>query len=228
MQLKRRTGGIVMKDIEKISLIGLGAIGVFFAPRLYETYGENFRVIANGERKERLENKGVTVNGINYKFPIITPDVMGDEADLIIIGVKGYSLEQAIDDIRNQVGENTLILSLLNGVDSEERLIKEFGNEHVLYSFMRMSVVMKDGKADFDPYWGKIHFGEKENHQYTDRVLAVKEVFDKADIPYSIEEDMLKGIWFKYMCNIGENMTCALLGIPFGAFELLVMQTGLE
>lgn len=175
--LKRRTGGIVMKHIEKISLIGLGAMGVFFAPRLYETYGENFRVIANGERKERLENKGVTVNGINYKFPIITPDVMGDEADLIIIGVKGYSLEQAIDDIRNQVGENTLILSLLNGVDSEERLIKEFGNEHVLYSFMRMSVVMKDGKADFDPYWGKIHFGEKENHQYTDRVLAVKEVF---------------------------------------------------
>ena len=65
---------------------GLGAMGVFFAPRLYETYGENFRVIANGERKERLENKGVTVNGINYKFPIITPDVMGDEADLIIIG----------------------------------------------------------------------------------------------------------------------------------------------
>ena len=208
-----------MKHIEKISLIGLGAMGVFFAPRLYETYGENFRVIANGERKERLENKGVTVNGINYKFPIITPDVMGDEADLIIIGVKGYSLEQAIEDIRNQVGKNTLILSLLNGVDSEERLIKEFGNEHVLYSFMRMSVVMKDGKADFDPYWGKIHFGEKENHQYTDRVLAVKEVFDKADIPYSIEEDMLKGIWFKYMCNIGENMTCALLGIPFGAFR---------
>ena len=194
-----------MKHIEKISLIGLGAMGVFFAPRLYETYGENFRVIANGERKERLENKGVTVNGINYKFPIITPDVMGDEADLIIIGVKGYSLEQAIEDIRNQVGKNTLILSLLNGVDSEERLIKEFGNEHVLYSFMRMSVVMKDGKADFDPYWGKIHFGEKDNHEYTDRVLAVKEVFDKADIPYSIEKDMLKGIWFKYMCNIGDS-----------------------
>lgn len=160
--LKRRTGGIVMKHIEKISLIGLGAMGVFFAPRLYETYGENFRVIANGERKERLENKGVTVNGINYKFPIITPDVMGDEADLIIIGVKGYSLEQAIDDIRNQVGENTLILSLLNGVDSEERLIKEFGNEHVLYSFMRMSVVMKDGKADFDPYWEKFTLVRKK------------------------------------------------------------------
>ena len=208
-----------MKKIEKISLIGLGAMGVFFAPRLFETYGENFRVIADGERKQRLETKGVTVNGVNYIFPIVTPKEQGDPADLILIGVKGYGLDQAIEDIRNQVGENTLILSLLNGVDSEDKLIKAFGEEHVLYAFMRMSVVMKDGKADFDPYWGKIHFGEKLNHEYSERMLAVKEVFDRADIPYEIDEDMLKGIWFKFMCNIGENMTCALLGIPFGGFQ---------
>ncbi|MGN0376270.1 MAG: ketopantoate reductase family protein [Suilimivivens sp.] len=208
-----------MKKIEKISLIGLGAMGVFFAPRLFETYGENFRVIADGERKKRLESQGVTVNGVNYKFPIVTPEQQGSPADLILIGVKGYGLDQAIEDIRNQVGENTLILSLLNGVDSEEKLIKAFGEEHVLYAYMRMSIVMKDGKADFDPYWGKIHFGEKQNKEYSERVLTVKEVFDRADIPYEIDEDMLKGIWFKFMCNIGENMTCALLGIPFGGFQ---------
>ena len=209
-----------MQKIKKISLIGLGAMGVFFAPRLAAAYPEGFRVIADGERKSRLDKKGVTVNGVNYKFPIITPDEKGDPADLILIGVKGYGLDQAIEDIRNQVGEETLIISLLNGVDSEEKLINSFGEKHVLYGYMRMSVVMKDGKADFDPYWGKIHFGEKLNKEYSERVLAVKEVFDKADIPYEIDEDMLKGIWFKFMCNIGENMTCALLGIPFGGFHV--------
>lgn len=205
--------------INRIALIGLGAMGVFFAPRLYDTYGDNFYVIAEGERKKRLETQGVTINGTNYKFPIVTPEEQGKPADLILIGVKGYGLAQAIEDIRNQVGEHTLILSLLNGVDSEEQLIRAFGEEHVLYAFMRMSIVMKDGKADFDPYWGKIHFGEKNNEVLSERVIAVKEVFDKADIPYQINEDMLKGIWFKYMCNIGENMTCALLGIPFGFFR---------
>ena len=209
-----------MQKIKKISLIGLGAMGVFFAPRLAAAYPEGFRVIADGERKRRLDKRGVTVNGVNYKFPIITPDEKGDPADLILIGVKGYGLDQAIEDIRNQVGEETLIISLLNGVDSEEKLVKSFGEKHVLYGYMRMSVVMKDGKADFDPYWGKIHFGEKMNKEYSERVLAVKEVFDKADIPYEIDEDMLKGIWFKFMCNIGENMTCALLGIPFGGFHV--------
>ena len=209
-----------MQKIKKISLIGLGAMGVFFAPRLAAAYPEGFRVIADGERKRRLEEKGVIVNGVNYKFPIITPEEKRDPADLILIGVKGYGLDQAIEDIRNQVGDETLIISLLNGVDSEEKLVKSFGEKHVLYGYMRMSVVMKDGKADFDPYWGKIHFGEKLNKEYSERVLAVKEVFDKADIPYEIDEDMLKGIWFKFMCNIGENMTCALLGIPFGGFHV--------
>ena len=145
--------------IKKISLIGLGAMGSFFAPRLEKAYGEGFRIIADGERKKRLETEGVTINGVNYRFPVITPQTEGDKADLILIGVKGYALEQAIQDIRNQVGEHTLILSLLNGVDSEEKLEAVYGEEHVLYAFMRMSIVMKDGKADFDPYWGKIHFG---------------------------------------------------------------------
>lgn len=205
--------------IKKISLIGLGAMGSFFAPRLEKAYGEGFRIIADGERKKRLETEGVTINGVNYRFPVITPQTEGDKADLILIGVKGYALEQAIQDIRNQVGEHTLILSLLNGVDSEEKLEAVYGEEHVLYAFMRMSIVMKDGKADFDPYWGKIHFGEKINQEYSERVLRVKEVFDCADIPYEIEKDMRKGIWFKYMCNIGENLTCALLGIPFGVYR---------
>lgn len=150
----------------------------------------------------------------------MTPEEQGEPADLILIGVKGYGFVQAIEDIRHQVGEHTLILSLLNGVDSEKQLIQAFGEEHVLYAYMRMSIVMKDGKADFDPYWGKIHFGEKKNDVLSDRVLAVKEVFDHADIPYEIDPDMLKGLWFKYMCNIGENMTCALLGIPFGFFRI--------
>lgn len=207
-----------MKKIEKISLIGLGAMGVFFAPRIFKFYGNNFKVIANGDRKKRLEEKGVTINGENYKFPVISSD-SEYKADLILIGVKEYSLDEAIEDIRGQVREDTIIISLLNGVDSEERLAAAFGEKHILYAYMRMSIVMRDQKADFDPYWGKIHFGEKDNKNYSDRVLAVKEVFDNADIPYEIDRDMIKGIWFKYMCNVGENMTCALLGIPFGAFR---------
>lgn len=210
-----------MKDIKKVTLIGLGAMGVFFAPRISEKLGADFRILANGARKERLERKGVTVNTINYRFPIITPDVEGDPADLVIIAVKGYDLEQAIRDIKNQVGKDTIILSVLNGVESEKQIAAVYGSEHLLYSYMRISIVMKDGKTEFDPHKGLIHFGDLKNDpkHYSGNVLAVKSLFDLCGIDYKIDADMLKGIWFKFMCNVAENMTCAMFGVPFGAFQ---------
>lgn len=210
-----------MKKIETVSLIGLGAMGVFFAPKLQKLLGNGFRILADGERKERLETNGVVVNGEQYLFPIVKPETQGDPADLVIISVKGYALEQAIADVRNQVGEDTQILCVLNGVDSEEKVIKVYGKEHVLYSYMRVSIAMKNQVAEFDPKVGNIHFGEAintENH-YSERVLAIKDLFDRANINYRIDPDMIRGQWFKFMCNVGENMTCALLGIPFGAFQ---------
>ncbi len=206
-------------EIKNAALIGLGAMGVFFAPRMEEHLGrENFCVIAQGERKRRLENKGVLINGKSYRFPICAP-CDGTKKDLIIMAVKDMALEQAIQDIHNFVGENTLILCVMNGVESEQKVAAKYGWEHVLYSYMRMSIVMIDGKADFDPYWGKVYFGEAQNEQLTNRVIAVRDIMEKCDIPYKIERDMMWGLWFKYMSNVGENLTCALLGIPFGAYR---------
>ena len=210
-----------MKKMKSAALIGLGAMGAYFAPRLYEEYGENFRVIAGGERKKRLMEQGVSINGVNYHFPVADPEQAGGPADLVIIAVKGYGLDQAVKDIRGFVGEKTVILSVLNGVDSEQKVIDAYGEAHVLYSYMRVSIVMKDGCTNYDPALGSIHFGEKENREghYSERVMAVKEVFDRCGITGIIDPDMIKGIWFKFMCNVGENLTCALLGIPFGAFQ---------
>jgi len=210
-----------MKQINNVTLIGLGAMGVFFAPRLSEKLGAGFKIMADGARKERLDQKGVTVNGTNYRFPIVTPDSVGSPADLVIIAVKGYDLEKALADIKNQVGPDTIILSVLNGVESEKQTAAVYGADHVLYSYMRISVVMKDGKTEFDPHKGTIHFGDAKNdpENLSEKVLAVKELFDRCDIGYKIDADMLKGLWFKFMCNVGENMTCAMFGVPFGAFQ---------
>ncbi len=210
-----------MKQIERVTLVGLGAMGAFFAPGLSEQLGANFKVLASGARKERLMHKGVTINGINYHFPIIDPETEGNPADLIIVAVKGYDLPQAIQDIRNQVGPETIILSVLNGVESEKQIAEVYGWEHMLYSYMRVSIAMVDGKADFNPELGVVRFGEAKNDlkSLSPRVQAVKNLFDACHINNKVDIDMLKGIWFKFMCNVAENMTCAMFGVPFGAFQ---------
>lgn len=204
--------------IQKVTLIGLGSMGVFFAPKLKEHLKNDFRVLADGERKARLQ-QGITINGKKHYFNIITPELKDDPADLIIIAVKDTGLDQAIKDIKSQVGEHTQILCVLNGIDSEERVAAVYGWDHVLYSYMRVSIGMKGGVVDFDPTLGSVHFGEAENNELSQRVKDIKELFDACNIRYNIDPDMIKGMWFKFMCNIGENLTCALLGVPFGAFH---------
>lgn len=210
--------------IEKITLIGLGAMGSFMAPRLYDAYGGNFRVLANGERGKRLSEQGVWINEVSYKFPMIDSDNT-EAADLVIIATKDTGLEQALADIKNQVGPDTIIMPVLNGVESEEKAAAVYGWEHVIYSLMRVSIVMKDGHASFNPETGEVHFGDKQGSKNGDAYIAseriqnVAEVFKKAGIPYVIEEDVEFAMWWKFMANIGENMTCALLGLPFGGFR---------
>ncbi|MFA9464870.1 MAG: ketopantoate reductase family protein [Velocimicrobium sp.] len=209
------------KKITKVTLIGLGAMGAFFAPKLNKYLGKNnFRVLAEGDRKVRLEEKGVTINGETHYFSVIEPKTEGDFADLVIMAVKDTGLLQAIKDIKNQVGIDTQILCVMNGIDSEKQVAAIYGWEHVLYSYMRVSIVMKDGVANFDPELGKVHFGEEKNEILSERVQIIKELFDSSKIRYNIDSDMIHGMWFKFMCNIGENMTCAILGIPFGAYQV--------
>ena len=204
--------------IEKVTLIGMGAMGTFFAPKLQKIYGDNFRVLANGDRGSRLKNNGIYVGGDRYDFNIIDSDNR-DTADLIIIATKDMGIASAIEDIKHQVGENTLIMCAINGVESEEKVAAVYGWEHVLYTVMRVSIVMKEGHSNYDGKSGVVLFGERDNRVKSENVLAIEEVFKQADIPYQIEEDMVFAMWFKYMANVGENMTCAMLGIPFGAFR---------
>ncbi len=205
----------------KVTLIGLGAMGAFFAPKLDAYLGKDrFRVLAAGSRKEKIESRGVTLNGVTHYFTVITPEIVGDPADLVIMAVKGMNLEQAVKDIRNQVGPDTQILGVMNGVDSEKQIAAAYGWDHVLYAYMRVSIVMQDGVANYNPDVGKVHFGESKNETISSRVGRIKALFDACGIGYNIDKDMIRGMWFKFMCNIGENMTCALLGIPFGAFQV--------
>ncbi len=208
------------QTINKVTLIGLGAMGSYFVPRLHDYLGDNFRILATGERKTRLESTGVTINDKTYLLPIIEPTTIGDEADLIIMAVKDLGLDQAILDIKNQIGPHTQIICVMNGIDSEERLIAAYGANHVLYSFMRVSIVMKDGVTNYNPKLGSLYFGEAKNEEVpTDRVAVICELFENSGIRHHVSGDMLYSMWMKFMCNIGENLTCALLGVPFGAFQ---------
>ena len=54
-----------MKEIKTVALVGLGAIGAYFADRLQPVLGDDLRVIAGGARAERIHREGLVINGRN-------------------------------------------------------------------------------------------------------------------------------------------------------------------
>ena len=107
-----------MKKIERVSLIGLGAMGTKYAEKLSPVLGDgNFCVIAKKKRKEKIE-KGMFINGVCHHFCVVTPEEDIPPADLVIFTTKAYHLPKAAQDIKKHVGPNTIILSLINGIES--------------------------------------------------------------------------------------------------------------
>jgi 2-dehydropantoate 2-reductase len=208
-----------MRSIQNVYISGLGAVGSAYAAKLYEYNPELVTVIADTDRIQRYRRAGIIVNQKEYSFKFIEPEIKADPADLIIIAVKQHHLHESITAIRHFVGEKTIILSLLNGITSEEVIGGRYGSEKLLYSFVVGTDSVREGNSTRYTSIGKIVFGEKDNRIDSPKVQAVKELFDATGIPYEIPKDILREIWWKWMMNVGINQVSAILKAPYGVFQ---------
>lgn len=109
-----------MSEIKNVIICGLGAIGTIYALKLKGC--TNLKILADEKRIKRYKKNPIKFNGTECDFSFILPEEKNFNADLVIIAVKNSGLEAAADSIKNFVDENTIILSLLNGISSEEYL----------------------------------------------------------------------------------------------------------
>lgn len=205
--------------IEKAALLGAGAVGAYFIWGLSERMGEKFCVVAKGERKKRLEKEGLIINGKKYPLLVKEPEEV-ENVDLLLVSSKQDALPEALEDIQPIVKENTTVISLLNGVTSEEIIGNAIGMEHMLYAVMRIASVREGKQIVFSPEkTAGIYLGEKDKKEPTERVLAVEELFRNTGIRYHFMEDIMTDMWMKYASNISQNLPQAILGIGFQAYE---------
>lgn len=205
-------------QIKTVALLGAGAVGAYFIWGLAEKMGDNFCVIAKGARKERLKKDGLRINGRQYTLNVKEPSEV-NEVDLLLVSSKQDGLEEALDDIKSMVGDKTIVLSLLNGVKSEEIIGNAIGMEHMLYSVMRIASVRKGNEITFIPeITAGVFIGEKGIKEPTERVLAVEELFESVGIHHHFMEDIVLDMWQKYASNVAQNLPQAVLGVGFQAY----------
>ena len=104
-----------MKEIQRVAILGAGSMGSYFAGRFHDTPGFSTFLIAKGSRLERLTRGGLVINGKSYHIPVISPEQIQEPIDLIIVTLKQHHLEEALQDLGNLVGDETVFLSFMNG-----------------------------------------------------------------------------------------------------------------
>ena len=190
--------------IEKVLICGLGALGLTYANKFKEVC--ELKILANAERVERYKNNPPKLNGRTVELEYILPSEH-TTADFILISTKASGLEDAISYIKNFVGKDTIIISLLNGISSEEKIASVYGKDKVLRSYYIGPSAMRNEKGVTLKGCGKI---------VCEYNPELETFFNKADVCYEISDNIVYAQWIKLGVNIILNEPSALLGLTVG------------
>lgn len=208
-----------MKPIHKVVILGAGALGGFYASRFYLSPGFSVAFAASGARAESLRSHGIRVNGEHYPVDVVDPRSETACADLIIVSLKHHQLAEALPDLKNLVGPDTVILSVMNGLDSEEMVGALCGMDKVLYCIAVGIDGVRQGGEITVANAGRLMFGEADNSSPSPKVARVQEALSRAGLAWETPVDMMRMLWWKFMINVGVNQASSVLRAPYGIFQ---------
>lgn len=146
----------------------------------------------------------------------------GEEAELLIFAVKAPDLNDAIELARPCVGADTIVMSVLNGVTSEETLSLELGPEKVICTVAQGMAAVREGTNLTCSTPGIFFVGVPEEDYFDrqEKVDAVAEFFQRVGLPVEKEADILHRMWCKFMLNVGINQVCMAFETDYGGAQV--------
>jgi len=203
----------------KTVIMGAGAMGNLFGGLLTLKGEEVWLVGVSKQQIDPLRTVGLTFEekGKSQIIPInATSDVTSiGKADLVIFFVKTYDTEKAVSDALVLEKEDTIFLTLQNGLGNEEVICKKMDRKKVMLGVTGQgSTLLKPGHIRHAG-WGKSFIGELD-HRITERALRIAQMFCKAGIETEISSNIHDHVWGKLLTNIGINALTALTGFKNG------------
>lgn len=205
--------------IQSVAVLGAGAVGSYVIWGLSHKKDIRLGVIAEGERADRLKKGGCRINDEVYRPEVWSPQE-AEDVDLLIVSLKYGSLPKALESIKTIVGEHTTVMSLMNGVDSEELIAEQVGDDRVLRSLIKVASHKEENGYYFNPETTLgIIFGELAAPFDSERVQAIESLFADTGIHFRSTEFIREEIWGKFRLNVCNNLPQAILGAGVGCYS---------
>ena len=207
----------------KILIMGTGGVGGYYGGLLAQQ-GNEVTFIARGAHLYALRHEGLKVRSVHGDFGLSPVNATDDPAnvgpvDLILFTVKTYNTDDAAQAIRPAVGEQTVVMSLQNGIDAAERIGRVVGMEHLVGGATWLSsAVEAPGVIKQISQFRRIVFGELGGGT-SERIQSIQKVLESTDITVETSENIQKVLWTKFVFISAVSSFGSLTRLPMGDYR---------
>ena len=207
----------------KITVIGPGAMGLLFAGKLAAC--ADVSLVGNNPVNIReLNEKGVTIkrgdSSETRKIPAYLPGSCKEPADVIILLTKAYQIRDALQDNRELIGPDTMLLTLQNGKGHEDVMREFTDSAHVLIGTTKEGSFRESSSVILHTGIGETVFGgvAADGDKYPDkeRMEEIRNVFESAGFSCMVSENIRYEVWNKLMINASSSALSGVLQVPQG------------
>jgi 2-dehydropantoate 2-reductase len=206
----------------KIAVVGAGGVGGYFGARLAEA-GEDVHFLARGAHLAAMRERGLRVRSVLGDVDLAPADTHATDdpagigpSQVVLFTVKSYDTESASASLPPLLGPDSVVISLQNGIDNEEKLAARIGAARVAggaaYIFAGIS---EPGVVRHTGGRARIVFGELEG-QRTPRLEAFLAACQRAGIDARLVDDIRVALWTKYILICAQSGLTAATRQPIG------------
>jgi len=203
----------------KTVIMGAGAMGSLFGGFLALSGEEVWLVDIREDHIQALVSTGLTVEegGKKQRIPVhATKEVASiGKADLIVFFVKAYHTEKAVSDALVLQKQDTVFLTLQNGLGNEETIRQQVDPRKVILGVTNQGATFLGPGRIRHAGWGKTYIGEFDG-KVTPRMTEIAQLFTSAGIESEVSSNIQSLVWNKLFINVGINAVAAITGLRNG------------
>ena len=189
--------------MKQILMVGAGSVGGFFGAHLAKA-NLSVSFLLRPKTLAAVKQNGLTIRSANGSFTVHPPAASDPrdlpKPDLIILSVKAYDLDEVLTQIEPVLTDRTVILTLQNGVDTEDRILARVQRDCVVGGIAYIyTKIAEPGVIDHYKK-GAVAIGELMGNQSA-RLLAIADLFKQAGIPCQLVDDIRRSKWEKLCWN---------------------------
>lgn len=208
----------------KLVVMGTGGVGGYFGAKLQRS-GTAVTFVARGAHLEALRRRGLTIRSAaegEWMVPATAVERLGGQptADAVLLCVKSFDTEQAVEAIRPVTGPDTAVVSLQNGVDNEEKIDAALGAGHAVGGVAYVFATIEAPGVVSHTQGGRIVLGEMDGRRRS-RTERLLDAFTAAGIPTALSPDIRRALWEKYLAITAQAGMTALTRTPTGAIRAI-------